>query len=145
MADADNHDLHDYLTVPSRSQSTSPRLMPSSIVNSSILVDQDPLIPSPTSSITSLPSNHSPKNSLSSFFRVPSPHRKTPSSPSSEDRFMITFIRNPSTSPQRTSTVTEATVEIDEPQGNNGNTFFKGKVTAALNQMKYRMTLIMML
>jgi len=103
--------------------------------------------PSPTSSTSSL----STKSNLSSFLKISSPNRtKVPNSSSSDDRFVMTIIRSPSSSSQRpppspssiepvmiTPPLAAAAAASNEDPSNN-NKFFKSKVTAALNHMKYR-------
>jgi hypothetical protein len=101
--------------------------------------------PSPASSTSSLATSNSPKTNLSSFLKIPSPNRKTTITQSTEDRFIMTIIKSPSINSQRQSsnsvndlaTTTSPSIIMNEDVSNNGK-FFKSKVTAAFNHMKYR-------
>jgi hypothetical protein len=103
------------------------------------------LTPSPASSTSSLATSNSPKTNLSSFLKIPSPNRKTTVTQSTEDRFIMTIIKSPSINSQRQSsnsvndlaTTTSPSIIMNEDVSNNGK-FFKSKVTAAFNHMKYR-------
>jgi hypothetical protein len=129
----------DYFTPRHRAQSTSHLLSPDSATIRSMSPRQDRSTPSPTSSISSLAPTNSPKNTLSSFLKISSPNRKTTSSPPSEDRFIMTIIRSPSTSSQQRAPVNDPVgTPVTNEELSNNNKFFKSKVTAALNHMKYR-------
>ncbi|CAF0962779.1 unnamed protein product [Adineta ricciae] len=127
-----------------KAQSTSQLLTPESAT-----VKSNSSTPSPASSTSSLAMSNSPKNSLSSFLKIPLPNRKSVVTQPAEDRFVMTLIKSPSTHSPRsssndfsiaatttTSHVPQATT-TNEDTGNNSK-FFKNKVTAAFNHMKYR-------
>ncbi len=129
--DDDNNIIDDYFNLRSRAQSTSHLLSPDSATIKSVSPT-----PSSTSSTSSLVQGNSPKTNLSSFLKVSSPnHKSNNSPPSPENGLLMTIIRSPSTNSQRIPS-NEATV-INEELSNN-NKFFKSKMTAALNHMKYR-------
>ncbi|UJR28126.1 hypothetical protein I4U23_009382 [Adineta vaga] len=139
-----------YFNPRYKAQSTSQLLTPDSIIVKSI-----PSTPSPSSSTSSLAASNSPKNSLSSFLKIPLPSRKSTVPQPTEDRFIMTIIKSPSNNRQRmssnssndlttaaTTTITTNAIQqtvttMNEESGNNSK-FFKNKVTAAFNHMKYR-------
>ncbi|CAF1114630.1 unnamed protein product [Adineta steineri] len=92
---------------------------------------------SPSYSFTT---TNSPKTNLSSFLKVSSPTRKPNNSSPSDEQFVMTIIRSPSTSSQRILQTNEpvGTTVVNEELANSNNKFLKSKVTAALNHMKYR-------
>ena len=97
------------------------------------------LTPTSTSPSSSLVVSSSPKSTSSSFLKVSVPNGSSNSSPSSsDDLFVMTIIKSPSISSQRTQTneIVGTTVVNEELSSNNK--FLKSKVTAALNHMKYR-------
>ncbi len=127
-----------------KAQSTSELLTPDLVIVKSISST-----PSPASSTSSLAMSNSPKTNLSSFLKIPLPNRKTPTTPqSTEDRFIMTIIKSPSTNSSRvtsnssndlltTTPPPQSTTTTNEDVSNNGK-LFKSKVTAAFNHMKYR-------
>jgi len=124
-----------------KAQSTSQLLSPDSVIVKSIS-----LTPSPSSSTSSLATSNSSKTNLSSFLKIPLPNRKTTTTQSTEERFVMTIIKSPSINSQRISsissndlatTIPPATTTMNEDVSNNSK-FFKSKMTAAFNHMKYR-------
>jgi hypothetical protein len=122
-----------------RAQSTSHLLSPDYGSMKSISPKQDrSTTPSSASSTSSPATGNSPKTNASSYLKFSSPNHKASSSSPPEDHFVMTIIRSPSTSSQR--------MQANEPVGatqtneelSNNNKYFKSKVTAALNHMKYR-------
>jgi hypothetical protein len=126
-----------------KAQSTSQLLS-----TDTVIIKSKSATPSPASSTSSLAIQNSSKNNFASFLKIPSPSRKSPSPQSTEDRFIMTIIKSPSTHSQRMasnssndlatpppSSITATTT--NEDVSNNGK-FFKNKVTAAFNHMKYR-------
>lgn len=103
--------------------------------------------PSPASSTSSLATSHSSKSNLSTFLKIPLPSRKSTPTPPVEERFVMTIIRSPSVNSQRLSSnsSTDLTRAISPPPPptpvediSNNSKFFKNKMTAAFNHMKYR-------
>ena len=126
-----------------KARSTSQLLSPNSVLVQPLVSKSDRS--TPHSSTSSLTMSTSSKLSLSSFLKVPLPSRKATVSQSSEDRFVMTIIKSPCNhSPRMPSTsstdlvtpTTMASPTSEEVATNNK--FFKSKVTAALNHMKYR-------
>lgn len=124
-----------------KAQSTSQLLSPDMIVIKSISSSS----PSPSSSTSSLATSTSSKSNFSSFLKISLPNKKSTTTQSSEDRFVMTFIRTPSNNSQRNST-NDLTAQTPTPlpspianeeQSTNGKNL-KNKVTAAFNHMKYR-------
>ena len=145
MLDSTDDGIDDFFVSHSRTQSTSHLLSPDSAMMKPVSFKSDRSTPSPTPSVSSLTTAHSPKSGFSSFLKVNSPNRKASNSPPAEDRFVMTIIRSPSTSSQRpipppaTTTTSESVASVTTPDdASNSNKFFKSKVTAALNHMKYR-------
>jgi hypothetical protein len=129
-----------FFSTRCRTQSTSHLLSPDSASIKSSSPKQDrSTTPSTGSSTTSLVAGNSPKPNVSSFLQISSPNRKPSNSPPSEDRFVMTIIRSPSTSSPRLqpNEPPVGMTQTNEDLSNN-NKFFKSKVTAALNHMKYR-------
>lgn len=89
---------------------------------------------SPVPSMSSLQSNNSPTSTMSSFIKIPSPKQKINELSQSDDRFLMTLIQSPSMSPQPSSSLTDNFSTSDESAG----TFFKNKMAAVLNHVKYR-------
>ena len=125
--DDDDDDDDDYCNLRSRAQSTSHLISPDSTTTKPV---------SPTSSVSSLVPGNSSKTNLSSFLKISSP--KTNSPPASDNGLMMTIIRSPSTNSQRTQTNESANATVPNEELSNNNKFFKSKMTAALNHMKYR-------
>ena len=125
-----------------KAQSTSQLLS-----TDTVIIKSKSATPSPASSTSSLAIQNSPKNSFASFLKIPLSNRKSPSPQSTEDRFIMTIIKSPSTNSQRMASTSSndlatplppsTTITINEDVSNNGK-FFKNKVTAAFNHMKYR-------
>jgi hypothetical protein len=123
-----------------KAQSTSQLLSADSMMVKSISST-----PSPASSTSSLATSTSSKTNLSSFLKIPLPNRKSTNPQPTEDRFVMTIIKSPSINSQRISstsssdlsTTTPSAAIANEDISNNGK-FFKNKVTAAFNHMKYR-------
>lgn len=121
-----------------KAQSTSQLLSPDSVIVKSVSSTS-----SPTSSTSSLATSNSPKTSLSSFLKISLSNRKTtttPPPPPSEDHFVMTIIKSPSTNPQRATPndpIPQSPITTNEDVSNNSK-LFKSKVTAAFNHMKYR-------
>jgi hypothetical protein len=127
-----------------KAQSTSQLLSPDSIIVQSISST-----PSPASSTSSLATSNSSKNNLSSFLKISLPNRKSTVTQTIEDRFIMTIIKSPSVNSQRVSSNSSndlattippsptTTTTMNEDVSNNSK-FFKSKVTAAFNHMKYR-------
>ena len=124
-----------------KAQSTSQLLSTDSVMIKSISATT-----SPTSSTSSLAIPHSPKNHFSSFLKIPLSNRKSNLTQSTtEDRFVMTIIKSPSTNSQRIAsnssndltTTPIPSITIHEDTTNNGKVL-KNKVTAAFNHMKYR-------
>ncbi len=125
-----------------KAQSTSQLLSPDSIIVKSISTT-----PSPASSTSSLATSNNSKNNLSSFLKISLPNRKSTSTQPTEDRFVMTIIKSPSINSQRitsnssndltTTTPLPPPTTTNEDVSNNSK-FFKSKVTAAFNHMKYR-------
>lgn len=120
-----------------KAQSTSQLLSADTVMIKSISSS-----PSPASSTSSLSS----KTNLSSFLKIPLPNRKSTTPQPTEDRFVMTIIKSPSSNSQRISSTSSSELSITTPStaittnediSNNGK-FFKNKVTAAFNHMKYR-------
>ncbi|CAF0784431.1 unnamed protein product [Didymodactylos carnosus] len=121
------------------------QLSPSSISSTYSIVSHS-TTPSPSCSTSSLVL-HSTKNS---FFKNPRSSKK-PEQQQDESRFVMTLMKSPSSSPNTaTQRAYNSCNEIgsglnENESGDNGNStsngnnkFFKSKVTAALNHMKYR-------
>jgi cysteine protease ATG4 len=125
--DDDDNNIDDYCNLRYRAQSTSHLLSPDSATIKSV---------SSTSSTSSLTPGNSPKTNLSSFLKISSP--KTHSPPSSENGFLMTIVRNPSTNSQRIQSNEPVGTPVTNEELSNNNKFFKSKMTAALNHMKYR-------
>ena len=128
-----------------KAQSTSHLLS----VDSSLMIKSLSSSPSPASSTSSLANSHSSKSNLSSFLKIPLPSRKSTPTPPVEERFVMTIIRSPSiNSQQRLSSTSsnDLTRAISPPPPppppvediSNNSKFFKNKMTAAFNHMKYR-------
>lgn len=126
-----------------KAQSTSQLLSPDSIIVKSITS-----IPSPASSTSSLATSNSSKSNLTSFLKISLPNRKSTNTQPTEDRFIMTIIKSPSIASQRiqsnsSANLTAATPSLPPPTTmnedvSNNSKFFKNKVTAAFNHMKYR-------
>jgi hypothetical protein len=125
-----------------KAQSTSELLTPDLVIVKSISST-----PSPASSTSSLAMSNSPKTNLSSFLKIPLPNRKTTTTQSTEERFVMTIIKSPSINSQRISstssndlatTIPPATTTTMNEDVSNNSKFFKSKMTAAFNHMKYR-------
>lgn len=132
-----DENTNSYFNPRYKAQSTSELLSAEPITVKSI---------SATSSTSSLTTSNSPKNNLSSFLKMSLTNRKTTVSRPTEDRFVMTIIKSPSSNSQRmpsnssndsyiTTSSTTATANDDT---SNNSKFLKSKVTAALNHMKYR-------
>lgn len=132
MLDINDDSSDDYFNHRYRAQSTSHLLSNDS--NSSKSVS-----PKPDRSQTSLINS---KKDTPSFLKISSTSCKTLSSSPTEDRFVMTIIRSPSTSSQSrmlsTDSATTPTPTPTHEESSNNSKFFKSKVTAALNHMKYR-------
>jgi hypothetical protein len=139
MFESNDEHTNGYFNPRYRAQSALHLLSPDSASNKSPLPKQDrSTTPSTASSTSSLATSSSPKTSLSSFLRISSPNRKESSSPPSDDRFIMTIIRSPSTSSQRMQAIEPVGTTVADGELSNSNKFFKSKVTAAFNHMKYR-------
>jgi hypothetical protein len=125
----------DYFDSRPRTQSTSLLLPPDSVMIRPGSPRQD-RSPSPSSS--PLFTGNSPKTNLSSFLKISSPNPKTNNSPPLEERFLMTVIRSPSSNSQRIQSNEPSGATITNEELSNNNKFFKNKMTAALNHMKYR-------
>jgi len=139
MYENNDDNTDDYFNPPYRTQSSLRLLPPDSVTIKPVSQRQD-LSPTPSSissSASSLTTGNSSKTNLSSFLKISSPNHKANSSSAPENHFLMTIIRSPSTSSQRTqSNESTGTTVTNEELSNNK--FFKNKVTAALNHMKYR-------
>jgi hypothetical protein len=134
--------LNSHFNLRYKAQSTSQLLSQDSVIVKSIS-----LTPSPASSTSSLATSNSPKTNLSSFLKIPLPNRKTTTTQSTEERFVMTIIKSPSINSQRIASIssndlattipTPPPTTMNEDVSNNSK-FFKGKMTAAFNHMKYR-------
>lgn len=125
-----------------KARSTSQLLSPNSVIIPSTSSKSDRS--APHASTSSLAASNSTKSNLSSLFKNPVSTRKTTISQSAEDRFIMTLIKTPiDTSPRIPSNSSAdmmnslATTPVNEDSAAN-NKFFKSKVTAAFNHMKYR-------
>lgn len=124
-----------------KARSTSQLLSPNSVIQQSISSKNDRSIPHLSTSSLATPTTA--KSNISSFFKNSLSIRKTTISQSTEGRFMMTLIKTspenasrlPSTNSNETSTPSSAN---DDFPSNTNNKFFKSKVTAALNHVKYR-------
>lgn len=143
MCENSDENIDDDINQRNRAQSTSHLLTPDSAIPKTILPtilprqDRSPT-PSTTSSTSSIAPGNSPKTNLTSFLKISSPLHKTNGTPSHEEGFVMTIIRSPSTSSQRTQSTEPTTPIVINDESANNNKFFKNKVTAALNHMKYR-------
>ncbi len=139
MFENNDDNTDDFINLQHRIQSTSHRLAPDSAIIRPVSPKQDRSpTPSLASSTSSLATCNSPKTNISSFLKISSPLHKTNSSPPSDDRLVMTIIRSPSTSSQRIQSNESSGPTITNEELANNNKFFKNKVTAALNHMKYR-------
>ncbi|CAF2411983.1 unnamed protein product [Rotaria sp. Silwood2] len=135
MFDIRDDNTNNYFNSRYRTQSSSHLLSPDLVCVKPMSPQQDR---SPGLSTTSFAASNSPKANSSSFLKISSPNHKTSSSPSPEDRFVMTIIRSPSTSSQRILSTEPSGPTTTNEEFSNNNKFFKSKVTAALNHMKYR-------
>jgi len=139
MFENNDDNTDDFFNLPHKIQSTTHRLAPDSAIIRPVSPKQDRSpTPSSASSTSSLATGNSPKTNLSSFLKISSPLHKTNSSPSSDDRLVMTIIRSPSTSYQRTQSNEPTGPTITNEELANNTNFLKNKMTAALNHMKYR-------
>jgi hypothetical protein len=142
MFENNGENTDDYFTPRHRAQSTSRLLPPDSTISKPVSSRQDqsstPSSSSPSSSTSSLATGNTSKINFSSFLKISSPNHKSNNSPPAEESFVMTIIRSPSTSSQRTQSNEPVGTTITNEELANNNNFFKNKVTAALNHMKYR-------
>ncbi|CAF0787181.1 unnamed protein product [Rotaria sordida] len=136
MFEIHDDNTNDYFNSRHRTQSSSHLRSPD-------LVSVKPMSPqqdrsSQLSATSSLTTSNISKTNSSPFLRISTPIQKTNSSPPSDDRFVMTIIRSPSTSSQRILSTEPIGPIITNEESSNNNKFFKSKVTAALNHMKYR-------
>jgi hypothetical protein len=125
------HHTNGHFNPQYKAQSTSQLLSPNSIIVQSIALKSDQS--TPNSSTLSLATGNGTNTNM------PSPsNRRTIISQSTEDRFIMTLIKSPvDNSPRISSHDLVATTPVNEELPVN-NKFFKSKVTAAFNHMKYR-------
>ncbi|CAF0977220.1 unnamed protein product [Rotaria sp. Silwood1] len=136
MFDIHDDNTNEYFNSRYRTQSTSHLISPDLACAKPMSPQQDR---SPTlSSKSSFGTSSTSKINSSSFLKISSPNHKINNSPSPEDRFVMTIIRSPSTSSQRILSTEPSGPTITNEELSNNNKFFKSKVTAALNHMKYR-------
>ena len=131
-----------YFNPQYKARSTSQLLSPNSVIVPSVSTKSDRS--APHASTSSLATSTVTKSNASSLFKIPVANRKTIIAQSTEDRFVMTLIKSPvDTSSRIPSTssndlpTTIATTPVTEDSAAN-NKFFKSKVTAAFNHMKYR-------
>ncbi|CAF5117257.1 unnamed protein product [Rotaria magnacalcarata] len=135
MYEINDDNNNDYFNSRYRTQSTSYLVLNDSTSVKSLSPKQNR---SETASAASSPiASSSSKINTSSQLRISSPNPKTSISSSPDDRFVMTIIRSPSTSSQRILSMEPVGPTVMNEELSN-NKFFKSKVTAALNHMKYR-------
>jgi hypothetical protein len=135
VSDSNDDEINDYLI-----QSTSHLLPPDAAIQSSSITREDRSSPIPIGSSNT--TSHI-RSSLTSFLKISSPNRRLADSSPNDDRFVMTIIRSPSTGSQRPLPTNEPIVSsIANEDLSNSNKFFKSKMTAALNHMKYRSYLV---
>lgn len=147
MLESYDENTDDNFDFRPRTQSTSHLLSPDSVTSRTISSRQDrSLTPSPTpSSSSSLILGASPKTTSISFHKNASSNHKTNVAPPPEDGFIMTIIRSPSTSSQRTPSNEPVTPPVANEELSNNGSFLRNKVTAALNHMKYRKLFLLLL
>lgn len=140
MSNGDDDRAFSFINPRHRARSATHLLTPDIASTRSTSSNQDrSLTPSSTSSSSSLVVSNSPKPTSSSFLKVSTSNRSANSSPSSsDDLFVMTIIKSPAVSSQRTQTNESVGTTVVNEELSSNNKFLKSKVTAALNHMKYR-------
>ncbi|CAF0875162.1 unnamed protein product [Adineta ricciae] len=137
MLNSEDDRIFSFINPRHRARSATHLLTPDMANARSTSSNQDrSLTPSSTSSSVV---SSSPKPTSSSFLKVSMPNGSSNSSPSSsDDLFVMTIIKSPSISSQRTQTNEPVGPTVVNEELSSNNKFLKSKVTAALNHMKYR-------